>query len=166
MILAARIAAAAAGAGVVAVGTWMYTDKAPEHLPPGYARLSDYQAQCAVSLAILQQSIPLLSPEGAYRSRLGEAERTAMQAAWYAATGKGIENSLHRDRLALDIMMDQKINGEWVWLNGAGDTKQGYIKACKAWKFIGANSSPPFPATCGAEWGDYVHFSCAYKGRK
>jgi hypothetical protein len=163
--IAARVAATAA-VGVVGLGAWVYQDKAPAGIPFPFVTLSSYQAHCSQAIATLVSAIPYIEPEDGYRVRLGEAHRTAEQAAFNAMSGKGIENSLHRDRLAVDLMIDKKIGGVWVYQNGAQGTTEPYIKACKVWKYIGNKSTPAFPATCGAEWGDYVHFSCAYSGRK
>lgn len=38
-----------------------------------------------------------------YTATLGEAYRTKEQAEWYAERGIGIKNSLHCDRLAIDL---------------------------------------------------------------
>lgn len=59
-----------------------------------------------------------------YRVTLGEAYRTPEQAAWYAKQGKGIANSLHTLKLAIDLNLfkegvyltaseDYKLLGEW-----------------------------------------------------
>lgn len=40
-----------------------------------------------------------------YEVALGEAHRPAVTAAYYAATGKGIKDSFHGKRLAIDIML-------------------------------------------------------------
>ena len=82
-----------------------------------------------------------------YRCTMGEAWRTPEQAAIYAKTGAGIKNSLHCDRLALDLNF--RLNGELV------ETPE--IIAL-FWESIGG--------CAGIRFGDSPHFSKAYGGRK
>lgn len=81
---------------------------------------------------------------------LGEAWRTPEQAALYAKKGKGISNSLHTDKLAIDINLfkdgkylssteDHRTLGEW-------------------WEEVGG--------TWGGRFGDGNHYSLAFGGRK
>jgi hypothetical protein len=48
----------------------------------------------------------------------GEAFRTPEQARWNQANGKGISNSLHTQRLAIDVNLFRRNgNGQWEWLS-------------------------------------------------
>lgn len=61
--------------------------------------LSEKQSQFSQSVARLIQYIYVCN----YKCSLGEVYRTAEQAKIYADAGKGINNSLHCRRLALDL---------------------------------------------------------------
>lgn len=82
-----------------------------------------------------------------WRVTLGEAWRTPEQAEWNAKKGTGIKNSLHRDRLAIDLnfFLGNKLvdppSEIGLW-----------------WESIGG--------TWGSSFGDPAHFSLAYGGRK
>ena len=62
--------------------------------------LSDKQRDFPLMLAAL---ITWAYEHQGYELTLGEAYRTPEQAAWNAAQGKGISNSLHTKRLAIDL---------------------------------------------------------------
>lgn len=64
-----------------------------------------------------------------YELTLGEAERPAWVAAIYAVQGKGIRNSFHTKRLAIDLNVFR--NG--VYLTGADD----YRDLGAYWVFLG-----------------------------
>jgi len=64
-------------------------------------RLSEIQAIFAGNVARLI----LKMNEAPYTCTLGEAYRTTEQAQWNAARGIGIANSLHCQRLAIDLML-------------------------------------------------------------
>lgn len=51
-----------------------------------------------------------------YRVTLGEAYRTAEQAAWNAERGIGIADSLHCSRLAIDLNLFELRGTRWVYL--------------------------------------------------
>lgn len=92
-----------------------------------------------------------------YAVTLGEAYRTPEQAKLYAAQGKGIANSLHIQRLAIDLNLfkdnnflihtdDYKPLGEyWEGLSGNG------LQCCWGGRFSRADGN---------------HFSIAHGGRK
>ena len=52
--------------------------------------------------------------EQGYTCRFGEAWRTPEQAKWNAERGIGIVNSLHCDRMAVDLLLSK----DGVWLKG------------------------------------------------
>jgi hypothetical protein len=89
-----------------------------------------------------------------YGVTLGEAWRTPEQAAWNAAHGSGIANSLHTQRLAIDLNLF--INGEYQ----ADDSQGAYSALGQWWKSQGA----------GYCWGgdfasrDLDHFSITPDG--
>lgn len=85
-----------------------------------------------------------------YELTFGEAWRTPEQCELNAKTGKGIRNSLHADRLAIDLNLfrdgkflaqssDHRPLGEW-------------------WESIGG--------TWGGRFGDGNHYSLEHQGRK
>lgn len=89
-----------------------------------------------------------------YGISMGEAWRTREQAEKYAKEGKGIANSLHTLRLAVDLNLFHPETG--AYLTDAAD----YEFAGRFWKSLG-----------GAWGGDFAsrdanHFSLAYEGRK
>jgi len=61
--------------------------------------LGEHQEKFLYLLSLLITKIYELG----YKGRIGEALRTPEQAAIYAASGKGISNSLHTVKLAIDI---------------------------------------------------------------
>lgn len=63
--------------------------------------LSDQQQLFALNVSTLIAQIHLRD----YRCTLGEAFRTEEQAEIYAKSGKGIEDSLHCKRLAIDLAL-------------------------------------------------------------
>lgn len=84
---------------------------------------------------------------------LGEAYRSKEEAARLAAAGKGIKNSLHCDRLAIDINLFR-------------DGK--YLTRTEAYRDLGEwwEKLDP-PNTCwGGRFSDGNHFSYAHAGRK
>lgn len=90
-----------------------------------------------------------------YELSLGEAYRTPEQAALNAKSGRGIGNSLHMDRLAIDLNL----------------FKDGvYLSDSKAHAFLGAYWKALNPLCC---WGgdfktnaDGNHYSITHEGRK
>jgi hypothetical protein len=67
----------------------------------------------------------LWTQDQGYQVTLGEAHRPPITAEAYAAQGIGIKNSLHCDRLAIDLMLFE--NGEYLT-----DTKD-YARVGNAW---------------------------------
>jgi len=88
-----------------------------------------------------------------YEPAFGEAWRPEWVAEKYAAEGKGIRNSLHCDRMAIDIIIRK---------NGVEVGKEDYKRCGEVWKALD-------PLNC---WGgdftkyDGQHFSQTYQGRK
>lgn len=93
--------------------------------------------------------IQFLAGKG-YGITFGEAWRTPEQAALNAAKGIGIKNSLHSDRLAIDLNLF--LDG--VFLRNP----ESYQLAGDYWVAIGG--------TWGGRFGDANHFSLTYEGRK
>lgn len=85
--------------------------------------LRDHQSQFTIHVA---QLIKFIWDEG-HRCSLGEAYRTPEQAAIYAAQGKGIKDSLHCKRLAIDINL---FSNEGIYLTDSKD----YEFAGKYWE--------------------------------
>lgn len=90
-----------------------------------------------------------------YEMTFGEAWRTNEQAALNAASGKGISNSLHRDRLAIDLNLFK----DGAFLSRSEDHKP----LADYWKTLS-------PLCC---WGgdfkpvaDGNHYSMTFGGRK
>lgn len=90
-----------------------------------------------------------------YKFTFAEAYRTPEQAALNAKKGTGIKNSLHTERLAIDLNLF--VNGKYQT-----DGKE-YGPIGTYWKSL---SSPECPTAWGGEWGDFNHFSIAHEGRK
>lgn len=91
-----------------------------------------------------------------YEPAWGEAWRPQWVADEYAKQGKGSKNSLHIDRLAVDLVIRK--NGEEV---GEDD----YRRCGEAWKVIDPCNrwGGDFK---GKTAGDFGHFSREYQGRK
>jgi hypothetical protein len=97
--------------------------------------------------------------EHAYRSgyelTLGEAYRTKEQADIYALKGKGIKNSLHRSRLAIDLNL---------WIYGKYQTKgESYRALGEYWESL---STKGVECCWGGRFSDGNHFSISFGGRK
>jgi len=85
-----------------------------------------------------------------YELSFGEAFRSASEAARLAKAGKGIINSLHRDRLAVDFNL---------FKNGVLLSKSSDHKALgEYWESIGG--------TWGGRFNDGNHYSLEHEGRK
>lgn len=89
--------------------------------------MSALQEQFAQSAALLIQK----AKELGYGVTLGEAWRSPQQAALNAAAGTGISNSLHTERLAIDINLF--LNGVYIT-----DTT-GHRTLGAWWKTLGGN---------------------------
>ena len=85
---------------------------------------------------------------------LAEAFRTAYQAKEYARTGKGIKNSAHCKKLAVDLFRYE--DGTIIWRRNA------YYDLGKYWKGLRVGN------VWGGDWKrrDCVHFSRLHKGVK
>ena len=87
-----------------------------------------------------------------YQFTYGEAHRTPEQAARNAANGTGIRNSLHSDRLALDLNL---------FRDGL------FLTATEDWKALGEHwESMHALARWGGRFGDGNHISLTHEGRK
>ncbi|EFI3879381.1 M15 family metallopeptidase [Escherichia coli] len=111
-------------------------------------KLSEKQQLFAVMIADLIH----WAQEHGYRLTFGEAYRTPEQAALNAKTGKGIRNSLHTLRLAVDFNLF--INGEYQT-----DT-DAYRPLGEYWESIGGTWGGRFSRTDGN------HFSLEHNGVK
>ena len=110
------------------------------------SQLQDLQVMFAVNLGRL---LTWCTGSG-IRVRMGEAWRPPEMAALYAKQGKGSKNSLHIDRLAIDLLMD-----------GPDD----YERAAVAWKTLHPDNCWGGDFT-GKTAGDFGHFSMSTGGRK
>ncbi|EES6024856.1 M15 family metallopeptidase [Escherichia coli] len=110
--------------------------------------LSEKQQLFAVMIADLIH----WAQEHGYRLTFGEAYRTPEQAALNAKTGKGIRNSLHTLRLAVDFNLF--INGEYQ-----ADT-DAYRPLGEYWESIGGTWGGRFSRADGN------HFSLEHNGVK
>jgi hypothetical protein len=112
------------------------------------SELTDIQSEFAFNLARLL----LWLEEQGYQVGLGESWRTTQQAKWYEEQGIGTKNSLHRDRIAQDIVIRR---------NGMEVDTDNYRRAGEAWKALNPNNR------YGGDFksGDMQHFSRGYAGR-
>jgi hypothetical protein len=85
-----------------------------------------------------------------YELTFGEAWRTPEQAALNAKSGKGIANSLHGDRLAIDLNLFK----DGVFLSQTEDHRP----LGEYWESIGG--------TWGGRFKDGNHYSLSWDGRK
>jgi hypothetical protein len=106
----------------------------------------DLQKLFSVHLAILIQKAISLG----YEVTMAECLRSLDTAELYAKEGKGISNSLHCERLAVDINLFK--DGQFL------QTKEGYREMGEFWKSLSSIDAPHF-------WGgdfqrpDSDHFS-------
>lgn len=88
-----------------------------------------------------------------FKVTMGEAWRSEAAAKWNASQGKGISNSLHRDRLAVDLNLFDK-NGKYLSTTEAhkplGEWWEQQHELCR-W---------------GGRFNDGNHYSITYGGRK
>lgn len=90
-----------------------------------------------------------------YKLTYGETWRTPEQAALNAKTGKGIKNSLHGERLAVDFNLFRGSK----WLTRTEDFKP----LGEYWESL---STPEAKCAWGGHFGDGNHFSIEHGGRK
>ncbi len=91
-----------------------------------------------------------------YDVGMGEAWRTPEQAALNAAKGIGIKESLHQDRLAVDLIIRR---------DGTEVGPDDYNRCGEAWKALHPLNRHGLDFK-GATSGDMEHFSQEYQGRK
>lgn len=87
-----------------------------------------------------------------YKGRLGEGLRTPEQAAIYASKGKGIANSLHTAKLAIDI----NVFKDGVWLTEGEQFKE----LGEYWESLSPRCN------WGGRFNDGNHFSFSWEGMK
>lgn len=99
---------------------------------------------------MIGQLIHFAYEQAGYSLTFGEAYRTAEQAEIYAKSGKGIKNSVHCDRLAVDFNL---------FINGVYQTSTSAYKLLgEYWESLGG--------TWGGRFNDGNHFSLEHNGRK
>ncbi|NHB96677.1 MULTISPECIES: M15 family metallopeptidase [Photorhabdus] len=101
---------------------------------------------------VLIAQLILWADERGYRLTLGEAYRTPEQAKLNAQTGKGIANSLHIQRLAIDLNLF--IRGEYQ------TNSHAYLPLGEYWESLGGTWGGRFSRPDGN------HFSLAHNGVK
>lgn len=90
-----------------------------------------------------------------YEVTLGEAWRSPETAAAYAAQGKGIANSLHTQRLAIDLNLFR--DGKWL------SSTEAHRPLGLWWE---QQSDARVTCCWGGRFGDGNHYSIAHGGRK
>lgn len=85
-----------------------------------------------------------------YEMTYGEAYRTPEQCEWNARNGKGIADSLHKDRLAVDVNLF--LGGKWL------DKTADHEPLGKWWEAMGG--------AWGGRFNDGNHYSLEHNGRK
>jgi len=107
------------------------------------------------AFAILVAKLILQTQEVGYQITLGEAYRSPEEAARLAKEGKGIKNSLHTLKLAIDI----NLFGDGRYLNKTED----HIWFGEWWE---SQSTKDIQCIWGGRFGDGNHYSVAHGGRK
>lgn len=105
--------------------------------------------------AVLAAKLILRATEMGYAVTLGEAYRSPEEAARLAHAGKGIANSLHTQRLAIDLNL---------FKDGAFLTKSADYQPLGEW--WQAQSFTGVECCWGGTFNDGNHFSIAHGGRK
>lgn len=100
--------------------------------------------------AVMVARLILKAQEMGYEVTLGEAWRPPAQAAANARNGTGIANSLHIDRLAVDLNLYK--DGKWL------DKTEDHKPLGEWWESVGG--------TWGGRFKDGNHYSLAHGGRK
>lgn len=86
-----------------------------------------------------------------YEISLSEAYRTPQQAEWNAKKGKGIKNSLHTKRLAIDLNLFK--GGKWL------QSTKAHAPLGKYWESL---SGPGYTCHWGGHFGDGNHYSIGH----
>ena len=110
--------------------------------------LSQYQREFTVAIA----KLILWANANGYELTFGEAFRTPEQAQLNAKNGKGIANSLHCQRLAVDFNL---------FINGIYQTDTAAYKLGEYWESLGGAWGGRFKSR-----PDGNHFSFEYNGYK
>lgn len=106
--------------------------------------------------AVLTAKLILYALSKGYEVTFGEAYRSKEEAERLAKLGVGIKNSLHTQRLAIDLNL----------------FKEGkYLSSSESHKFLGEwwekQSNPPlYLCAWGGRFGDGNHYSIEFDGRK
>ena len=109
-------------------------------------KLSDKQAKFTVMIA----NLILWADERGYKLTFGEAYRTQEQAELNAKSGRGIRNSLHTQRLAVDFNL---------FIDGQYKTgSESYKPLGEYWESLGG--------AWGGRFNDGNHFSLEHNGVK
>ena len=116
----------------------------PEERPNETLRQKQSRFAYMVALLILQ------CYQRGYEVTLGEAHRSDAEAERLAKAGKGIANSVHRNRLAIDLMLFK--DGKYL------TTTEEYREIGQWWKAMGG--------TWGGDFKDGNHFSFEHQGVK
>lgn len=110
-------------------------------------KLSEKQATFTVMVA----QLILWAERQGYQLTFGEAYRTPAQAELYAKSGKGIKNSLHTQRLAVDFNL---------FIDGVYQTKtDAYLSLGEYWEQLGGSWGGRFYSR-----PDGNHFSLEHNG--
>ncbi len=141
------VVTAATGAAALAIGAFIPAPDDPS--------LSGYQRRCANALSVFVSQIPRID-RGQYSVSYGEAFRPQSVAAAYARQGVGIANSLHTQRLAIDLNLF--IDGEFQ------TSSEAHRPLADLWLAMGKQLGVE-PAA-GYYFNDGNHYSCAWGNRK
>jgi hypothetical protein len=96
--------------------------------------------------------------EQGYAVTFGEAYRTPEQAAINAQKGTGIRNSLHTQRLAIDVNLFRRAGDAWEWISDG---------SAPEWKLVGQHwENMSAENRWGGRWGDANHLSIEHNGVK
>lgn len=108
---------------------------------------------------VFSQLVPFLIIEAkrlGFNVTLGECWRSPQEALRLSKTGAGIKNSLHTEKLAIDLNLFR------------GTT---YLTTNEAHRALGTyweslSNGKDFVCTWGGHWGDGNHYSIEHEGRK
>ena len=105
--------------------------------------------------SVLVAKLILFAHSKGWALTFGEAYRSPEEAARLAAAGKGIAQSLHTKRLAVDLNL---------FINGVYQTDSAAYKPLGEW--WEAQSTEAYECAWGGRFKDGNHFSLAHGGRK